>query len=109
MARPGTRPRDLDGAASPTLRSARAARPAGAGMGADHDVLELLRVAVLHVPLPAGAVGTVHPRLRLLRVAAHCVVDAGRRDALSGQAGLGSDHLGRALRLDPEVVDRAGL
>ena len=53
------------------MRSAgAAAAPASPGAGADHDVLELFGVAVLDVPLPAGAVGAVDPGLGLLGVAA---------------------------------------
>jgi len=86
-----------------------AAAPARPRAGADHDVLELLGVAVLHVPLPAGAVGAVDPGLGLLGVAAHRVIDPGRLQAGAGESGVGSHHFVRGLGLHAEVVDRPRL
>ena len=52
-----------------------ATAPARSGAGADHDVLQLLGVAVLDVPLPACPVGPVD-HVWLLCLATHGVVDA---------------------------------
>src|SRR5690606_873292 len=90
-------------------RAAGAGSAAAGRRGGRGHVGVPVAVGGLHVPLPVRAAGAGEPGLRLLRVAAERVVDAGRLEPGLPQPSLGGDDLVRRGDLDTEVVDRAGL
>ena len=75
-------------------------------MVADDDVDELLGVGSLDVPLPAGPVRAVDPRLGLLGVATHRVVDAGRLQPRLAEPSLGGALKAEGVGFEPTEARR---